>query len=172
MDFKIAIIIIMVLGHVYQAVLNIVKYRSANNPTPENVADVYDAETYAKWKKYSAEHCTVSLVFTFIYCVVYFVLLLTGAFSGFATLFPQSIEMQILAVLLVEVAVDVVFGTIQKYIENMVIEQKYGFNRTKMKTFIADRIRAVASVRGGGRQKLQRPTPSQHHVNGHILTAA
>ena len=143
MNFKIAIIIIMVLGHIYQAVLNIVKYRSANNPTPKNVSDVYDAETYAKWKKYSAEHCTVSLVFTLVYCVVYLVLLLTNAFSMLSGIFPQTFGMQILSVLLVELAVDVVLGTVQKYIENMVIEQKYGFNRTKMKTFIADRIRSI-----------------------------
>ena len=119
MNFKIAIIIIMVLGHIYQAVLNIVKYRSANNPTPENVADVYDAETYAKWKKYSAEHCTVLLVFTLISCVVYLVLLLTGVYSYVSSILPQSDWMQILAVLFVEAAVDLVFGTIQKYIENI-----------------------------------------------------
>ena len=58
---KLLVIAIAVLGFVYKLALSIVKYRSANNPTPENLKDVYDEETYEKWKKYSAEHCRQSV---------------------------------------------------------------------------------------------------------------
>ena len=50
---KLSILLLLALGAAYRLVLNIVQYRSANNPIPENVADVYDAETYAKWRRYS-----------------------------------------------------------------------------------------------------------------------
>ena len=46
MNFKIAIIICVLLKGIYSVVLNVVRLRSANNPTPENLSDVYDAETY------------------------------------------------------------------------------------------------------------------------------
>ena len=50
MTFKWIILLLALLGSAYSIVLEIVKYRSANNPTPENVSDVYDAETYQTWK--------------------------------------------------------------------------------------------------------------------------
>ena len=38
-------LVLLTVTFVYRLVLNIVQYRSANNPTPANVADVFDAET-------------------------------------------------------------------------------------------------------------------------------
>ena len=52
MNWKLLVIILMALGHAYRMVLHFVSRRSAKNPTPANVADVYDAETYQRWKKY------------------------------------------------------------------------------------------------------------------------
>jgi hypothetical protein len=49
-------LVLLTVTFVYRLVLNIVQYRSANNPTPDNLKDVYDAGTYEKWKKYEAEH--------------------------------------------------------------------------------------------------------------------
>ena len=75
MDLKLLILLMLALGAIYRLALNIVQYRSAGNPIPENVADVYDAETYEKWRRYSAENCRLS-VFTTI---------LTFVCSGLAT---------------------------------------------------------------------------------------
>ena len=63
---KLLVLLLLALGFVYRLTLNIVQYRSANNPIPENVADIYDAETYAKWRRYSAENCRLSIVSTII----------------------------------------------------------------------------------------------------------
>ena len=64
MTLKISVIIIALLGSLYTLILNIVEHRSANNPTPENLSDVYDAETYEKWKRYSADKCRLNFVST------------------------------------------------------------------------------------------------------------
>ena len=66
MELKAPIVILLLLGTIYRLALNIVQYRSANNPIPENVADVYDAETYAKWRRYSAENCRLSILSTIL----------------------------------------------------------------------------------------------------------
>ena len=50
MDFKLIVILLAVLGSLYSLMLNVVRHFSANNPTPENLKDVYDADTYNKWK--------------------------------------------------------------------------------------------------------------------------
>lgn len=138
---KLGVILFAVLGGVYSLVLNIVQYRSANNPTPENVADVYDAKTYAEWKKYSAEHCRLDIISSVASCVVTLVLLCTNAYAAFSALFPKGNFCQLFAVILLETVVGSVIGIAKSYVATMVIEQKYGFNRSTMKTFVFDRIR-------------------------------
>ncbi|MBQ8408065.1 MAG: M48 family metallopeptidase [Clostridia bacterium] len=144
MTLKITVILLALLGSLYSLVLSIVKYRSANNPTPKNLSDVYDAETYEKWKKYSAEHSRLSIVSAIVSCVVTLILLATDVYAAFASVFPNRLFMQTFAVVLLETAVGTVVGVIESYVSNMIIEQKYGFNRTSIKTFIFDRIRSLA----------------------------
>ena len=61
MNYKLLFLILFTLEHVYQLVLNLVQARSANNPTPANVADVYDAETYQKWRAYHGEKSKLTI---------------------------------------------------------------------------------------------------------------
>ncbi len=140
---KLTIVIIAALGCLYRLLLNIVELRSTKNPTPENVADIYDAETYQKWKKYSAEHSRLSIIFGIIGAVATIFLLAFDVYALFASLFPAGFFSQLLAVVLLEVAVGFILGIPQSYIATMVIEQKYGFNRSTMKTFVADQIRSL-----------------------------
>ena len=140
---KILIVLLALLGSAYTLALSIVQRRSANNPTPDNLKDVYDAETYEKWKKYSAEHSRLSIVSNIIAAVVTVALLLSDAYAYFASIFPDTWFMQIFSVVLLEVAVSTVAGIVESYVSNMIIEQKYGFNRTSIKTFIFDRIRSL-----------------------------
>ncbi len=143
MTIKWIILLLALLGSLYSIALEIVKYRSAGNPTPENVADVYDAETYRTWKKYSAEHCRLNLISAVISGVVTLVLLYTDVYAAFAALFPAGVYWQLIAVVLFETVIGAIVGLFQSYISTMVIEQKYGFNRSTMKTFVTDRIRGL-----------------------------
>lgn len=138
---KLLFLLLLALGFVYRLALNIVQYRSAGNPIPENVADVYDAETYAKWRRYSAEHCRLNILSTVLSFVVSFVLLITNAYAAFAGLFGDHIFLQLLMVVLLESLVDILVSVPISYYETMVIEEKYGFNRSTVKTFIKDQIR-------------------------------
>ena len=138
---KLIFIVLSVLTGIYDLVLNIIRYRSANNPTPENMSDVYDAETYVKWKKYSAEQSRLAILTSIISCVIAVALLATNAYSAFASLFGSHPVTQLFAVILLVTAVDFGAGVVRSYIMNMVIEQKYGFNKTTIKTFITDCIR-------------------------------
>ena len=138
---KLLILCLLILGAVYRLALEIVRYRSANNPIPENVADIYDSETYAKWRRYSAEHCRLNIVSTVVSFAVSFVLLLTDTYAVVADLFGGGAFLQLLSVVLLETVVDTLVGLCFSYYETMVIEEKYGFNRSSMKTFVTDQIR-------------------------------
>lgn len=143
MTIKVSVIVLAALGSLYAIFLNVVRRRSANNPTPESVSDVYDAETYARWKSYNAEHCKLELIFAILTGIVSLAMLFTNVYAAFASLFPTGIYEQLLAVVILEFSVGFVLEIPRTYIATMVIEQKYGFNRSTMKTFIADRIRSA-----------------------------
>ena len=138
---KFAVIGVALITFIYRLVLNIVQYRSANNPTPDCVADVYDTETYLKWKKYSGENSVLSIVFTAVSFAASVGLLFTNAYAAFASLFPDTAFWGLFSVILLETMVDTVFSVISGYISTMVIEEKYGFNRSSVKTFVFDIIR-------------------------------
>ena len=141
MNWKLLVLILLVLGHAYRLVLHIVSRRSAQNPTPANVADVYDAETYQRWKAYSAEKNRLKIFSTLLSFVVTAALIFSGAYPAFASLFPANGFMQLLSVVLLETLAETLTGLGLAWVDTMVIEQKYGFNRTATRTFIADQIR-------------------------------
>lgn len=143
---KTTVIFIALIGGLYSTFLNLIRYRSANNPTPENLKDVYDAETYEKWKQYSKEHNRLKILSSIVSCLVTILLLITNAYAAFAMLFPYTLEWQVFAVILLESLVSTAVGVVESYIANMKIEQKYGFNRSSVKTFIADRLRSFIAM--------------------------
>ena len=141
MNWKLFVLLLVVLEHGYRLVLNFVQRKSAANPIPANVADVYDAETYTRWRNYHAEHCGHSMISTAVSFAVTLALLLTDAYAAVANWFPADGFMQLLAVVLTNTIVYAVVNVGLIYYSTMVIEQKYGFNRTTVKTFIIDQIR-------------------------------
>ena len=143
MSYRIPIFALLFLGILYRLVLNIVQYRSAGNPTPENVSDVYDADTYTRWKRYSGEKSRLGILSTLISGAVSFILLFLNVYAAFAAIFPAGAFGQLLAVVILETVVSTIVTAGLNYWDTMVIEQKYGFNRSTMKTFVTDQLRSL-----------------------------
>lgn len=141
MEFKILVLAIVLLKGIYSIILNLFERKSAKNPIPENVSDVYDEETYSKWKSYQAEHSGLDLISDIVSLIIALVLLITNVYSAFASLFPAGYFWQVISVVLLETLVDTFVGIIFSYRSTMVIEQKYGFNKSTVKTFVVDKIR-------------------------------
>ena len=138
---KLLIISILTLSFIYRLVLNIVQYRSCGNPTPENVADIYDAETYGKWRKYGGERSRLSILATVVSFFTSLALLCTNAYAAFASLFGGDAFPQLVSIVILESLVDAVVSAVFGYYSTMVIEEKYGFNRSSVKTFVTDQVR-------------------------------
>ena len=120
--------------------LQLLHYRSAKNPIPANVADVYDSETYLKWQRYHGELSRLSLLQTLTGAAVTTALLLTDAYSAVAALFGGGWFSLVLAIVLFDLLVETLLGLPFSYIGTMRIEEKYGFNRSSKATFIKDQI--------------------------------
>lgn len=140
---KLAIILLFLVGKLYSAVLELLQYRAAGRPTPAAVADVYDADTYQRWKGYNGEKARLNLISIALVALVSVVLLATNAYAAFASLFPDGLFWQVFAIVLLETVVDLPFSVVFSWLDRMGIEQKYGFNRSTKKTFVIDQIRSL-----------------------------
>ncbi len=143
MNWKLLVLLLVLLEHGYRMILEIVHYRSANNPTPANVADVYDAETYQRWKKYSAEKSRLSIITNLVAFALTVLLLCLNAHAAVASLFPANTYVQLIAVLVFQALVETLVNVGLNWVDTMVIEQKYGFNRSTVKTFVMDQVRGL-----------------------------
>lgn len=138
---KILVILLSLLGIIYSLVLNLHKRKSTTNPIPESVKDVYDDETYTKWRSYNGEHSRLDLVSSITSGIISLALLAFGAYAGFASLFPDGLFWQTTAVILLEVVVSELAHIGFSYYSTFVTEEKFGFNKSTVKTFVIDRIR-------------------------------
>ncbi|MCM1189247.1 MAG: M48 family metallopeptidase [bacterium] len=141
MTYKVIVMIILAVVYLYGMLLKVIQWRSARNPIPANVADVYDQESYQKWRAYHAEKSRLGLMQSTVSFAVEFLLILLNVYAVFAGLFPEALFMQMFAVLLLSAVSSVVMLPFTYY-DTMVIEEKYGFNRSTKKTFWLDRFKS------------------------------
>ena len=140
MNFKAVAITVFILVYLYQLLLSVIGMRSEKNPIPANVADVYDQETYERWRAYHAEKSRFGILTSTASFVIDLVLLATNAYAAFAGLFPANLVTQVFAVMLLSALTSILLLPFAWH-NTMVIEEKYGFNRTTPRTFWADQVK-------------------------------
>ena len=140
--FKIIALVILTITFGFDMFLKIRSYLARNNKVPEELSDIYDEETYLKWKKYKAEHLMVDIIFSSISYVITLVLILTNVYALISG-GVENVYLSALIVLGLNIGISLVTGTISEYIKTMKIEEKYGFNKSSMKTFVADQIKGL-----------------------------
>ncbi|MCM1103005.1 MAG: M48 family metallopeptidase [Clostridium sp.] len=144
MNYKWIALIIIALAFLFQTYMEWLEMKSADLPTPDNVKDIYDAGAYGKWLQYHKEKTRLSLMrhlvsylFTFlliggnIYAFIIKGLSLSGDYAA------------AVGVLAADTLICLLYVIPFEYVDSMVIEQKYGFNRMTKKTFVTDQIKSV-----------------------------
>ena len=143
MSFKIPVLAALTAVFLYDLFLNFIRMRSADNQIPANVSDVYDRDTYQKWRKYHAEKSRFSILTSTASFVIDFILLAFNAYAAFARLFPANdLFLQMFAVFLLS-ALSSLLMTPFSWHESMVIEEKYGFNKMTPRTFCLDQVKEL-----------------------------
>ena len=140
MNYKLIVLILLAAEYLYSLLLVVFRIRSMKNPVPANVADVYDPDTYRKWRNYKGEKSRLSVISETASFIIAFLLMALDAYAAFAGLFPQTLFLQMLAVLLLGALSELPLIPLSYY-DTMGIEEKYGFNRTTRKTFCLDQVK-------------------------------
>lgn len=151
----IIILIIVVFNYLFGLLLDYLDSTLWSNVLPDELNGIYDAEKYRKSQDYEKVNTRFSLItgaFSFILLILMLVL------GGFAWLdnFVRSYASDPILIALLFFAVlglasDLLTTPFSAY-HTFVIEQKFGFNTTTVKTFILDKLKSwlLAAVLGGG----------------------
>lgn len=149
------ILAIVVVSYLFDQVLDYINLKYQRTDIPKEVEAFYDKEKYLKSLAYHRDQTKFSFItaaFSFILAVA---MLSLGGFGWLDNLLRSYIQHEILLALaffgVLMVASDLLTIPFQWY-STFVIEERYGFNRMTVKTFITDKLKGyvLSAVIGGG----------------------
>jgi len=149
------IIAIIVIDFIIDKVLDAINAKHYNDPIPEVLNDVYDAEEYKKSQAYKTVNYKFGLITSLFSFVLTLDFLLLDGFEYVDNFARRYSDNPILIALIffgiIMIASDIIttpFG----YYKTFVIEEKFGFNKTTKKTFILDKLKGLLMtvLLGGG----------------------
>ncbi len=149
------IVTIIIFNYVLERVLDFLNSKSWSEKLPAELEDVYDAEQYRKSQYYKRVNDKFELLTnSFSFLVVIFMLFfhVFGYIDEYARSFtdkPVLIAIIFFGILMF--ASDIINTPFAIY-DTFVIEERFGFNKTTVKTFIFDKVKGwfLAGTIGGG----------------------
>lgn len=140
------ILVAMIGGYVLDLIADILNLKALKPQPPEDLADLYDPSEYAKSQAYTIVTTKFGIIKSTFSLVMSLIFWLAGGFrifDDFAVSFGfGSIVTGLIYTGLLIAASSVIMFPFSIY-STFVIEEKFGFNKTTVKTFIMDIIKGV-----------------------------
>lgn len=149
------IIAIIVINFIVDKLLDALNAKHFNDVLPEDIQDVYDENEYKKSQKYKATNYKFALLTSTFSIVLTLGFLFFDGFEFVDTIARNYSENPIWIALIffgiIMIGSDII-TTPFSYYSTFVIEEKFGFNKTSLKTFFLDKIKGLLmmSIVGGG----------------------
>jgi STE24 endopeptidase len=148
------ILAIAILSYLFDQVLDYINLKAQRADIPDDIAAFYDRVQYLKSLDYHKELTKFSFITSGFSFLLSIVMLITGGFGWIDSLLREVIANEIVLALaffgVLMLASDLLTLPFQLY-SVFVIEEKYGFNKTTVKTFFADKLKGylLAALVGG-----------------------
>ncbi len=149
------IIGILISEYLLSSTLNFLNAKRFKDTVPEELSDVYNSEEYKKSQDYKLTNYRFGILTSTFSILLILSVLIFGGFGWIDNFVSGLTDHRILRSLLffgvVMIGSDLL-NTPFSYYRTFVIEEKYGFNKTNIKTFITDKIKGwfMIIVLGGG----------------------
>lgn len=142
--YLIIIISFLLLSYGVSSISDCLNVKNLKENLPEEFVGYYDEDKYKKSQKYLKDRTKFSFVSSTITLIISIIFILVGGFN-FVDLFARSFGYG-------EIGTGLIFVTILMFLleiiqipfsaySTFVIEEKYGFNKTTIKTFVTDIIK-------------------------------
>lgn len=149
------ILFILSFDFILERVLDILNLRKWTPTLPKVLEGIYEKEKYLKSQEYQKEKYKLSFISSVISFATSFLMIALGGFAWVDELVREYTTNPIWLALLFFGVIMMASSVISlpfSYYSTFVIEEKYGFNRTTLKTFILDLIKGaiLGMLIGGG----------------------
>lgn len=151
----VVIIGVVLFGYLLERVLETLNLKHTLPLLPEELSGIFDPEEYKKSQLYKRDTTRFSFLTSSISIIVLLVVFFLGGFGWLDSKISQITSRYVVHVLLffgiLGLVSDILTTPFALY-DTFVIEERYGFNRTKIKTFILDKLKGwiLGGVIGGG----------------------
>jgi STE24 endopeptidase len=135
-----------IFNFLFTTVLEYLNDKNWNESIPNDLEGFYDSDKYQKAKNYKIERGKISLLNSSINFVITLLMLFFfgfGLISEYAVSFSDSIIVQSCIFFMIFHLLTTFLGMPFSYYSTFFIEEKYGFNKTTLKTFIVDKIKGI-----------------------------
>ncbi len=149
------IILIIVLDFLFDRIMDYLNSTRWSKKLPEELKGIYDEDKYRKSQEYARTNMRFGLLTSTLSFVFILLMLLFGGFGFLDSLVRQYTDhpvwMAVLFFGILGLASDILSTPFDLY-GTFVIEEKFGFNKTTLKTYVLDKIKGwmLAVLIGGG----------------------
>lgn len=152
--YLIFIIIVLAGGWISSWVIETLNVKHASADLPAEFDGYYDADKYAKSQEYLSANTRFALVESAVFTVIQLAFILSGGFNAADRLASRFGFGEILTGLIFTGMVLSAYALLKipfSAYQTFVIEEKFGFNKTTLKTFILDMVKTwlLAALLGG-----------------------
>ena len=137
-------IILVTFNFLFTTVLEYLNDKNWKDDIPDNLKDFYDPAGYTKAKNYKLERgkiSSLSSIISFVFSLAMLNYFGYGFLSDFSVSFSDSVIVQSTIFFMILYFFNFIIGIPFSYYSTFVIEEKYGFNKTDLKTFILDKTK-------------------------------
>jgi len=149
------IIFILIGDYILERWLDYLNSTRWSNELPKEVEGIYDADKYRKQQEYQKTNTRFGIFTDTLTLIVMLALIVLGGFAWLDDFLRQYTNHPIILALfffgILGLAADILSTPLSVY-HIFVIEQKFGFNQTSIKTFIFDKLKGwlLGAIIGGG----------------------
>jgi len=149
------IIVIVSFDFLLDRILNYLNTRHSSMELPEELKDVYDAGQYRKQQEYKKANDKLAFVTAVISFAIIILMIVFGGFNRVDLWARHFSSNPVIVALIFFGILGVASGLINlpfSIYDTFVIEERFGFNRTTIRTFILDKVKGMllSAVIGGG----------------------
>lgn len=151
----VVIIAILIFGYLLERILDTLNLKHTLPELPEELSGIFDPDEYKRSQLYKRDNTRFSFFTSSLSLIVMLLIFFLGGFGWLddwvSTLTSKYIVHVLLFFGILALASDILTTPLALY-STFVIEERYGFNRTTIKTFVLDKFKGwlLGAVIGGG----------------------
>ena len=146
-EYLIYIFIFFILfGFVFSSILEYVNSKNWKDSVPDTLKDFYKESDYKKAKNYKLDRDKVSLISSLISTTLTIIFIFSGIYgkvSDYSLYYFDNPFLQSAGFFLFFLLISTMISVPITYYSTFTIEEKYGFNKSTLSTFIKDKIKGL-----------------------------